>query len=233
MISRKPKKKSSNLHYRSARAIPPLNSQGRNKLLSQRCKWILLKGLILVSGLCLFLGSLFLPFIANVTTEKRGMEHSPIKAITGQLEEIKMAVESMEDKIEKAVSGTKEQANLAVESMEDKIEKAVSGTKEQANLARGLSGLPMSETPALVGGERGHIECDTDVDRLAYWNDPQGQRDVDFKSPFIGNSGVSYVNILTKKYVQIFLFLLGIKFYVARSLHHFCSCKSFRANQSI
>ena len=211
MISRKPKKKSSNLHYRSARAIPPLNSQGRNKLLSQRCKWILLKGLILVSGLCLFLGSLFLPFIANVTTEKRGMEHSPIKAITGQLEEIKMAVESMEDKIEKAVSGT----------------------KEQANLARGLSGLPMSETPALVGGERGHIECDTDVDRLAYWNDPQGQRDVDFKSPFIGNSGVSYVNILTKKYVQIFLFLLGIKFYVARSLHHFCSCKSFRANQSI
>ena len=102
------------------------------------------------------------------------MEHSPIKAITGQLEEIKMAVESMEDKIEKAVSGT----------------------KEQANLARGLSGLPMSETPALVGGERGHIECDTDVDRLAYWNDPQGQRDVDFKSPFIGNSGVSYVMLI-------------------------------------
>lgn len=73
--------------------------------------------------------------------------------------------------------------------MEDKVKHVVGGTNVEANLSRGLSGLPMSETPALVGGERGHIECDVDVDRLAYWNDPQGQRDIDFKSPFVGNSG--------------------------------------------
>ena len=51
-------------------------------------------------------------------------------------------------------------------------------------LARGVSGLPLSQTPALVGGKRGHIDCDVDVDFLAYWNDPQGTRDQEFVSPF-------------------------------------------------
>ena len=52
------------------------------------------------------------------------------------------------------------------------------------HLARGVSGLPMSETPALVGASRGKISCDINVDSLAYWNDPQGSRDRDFVSPF-------------------------------------------------
>jgi len=53
------------------------------------------------------------------------------------------------------------------------------------------SRLPLSETPALVGASRGHIECDVNVDSLAYWNDPQGSRDIEFTSPFIGESSVS------------------------------------------
>ena len=52
------------------------------------------------------------------------------------------------------------------------------------HLARGVSGLPMSKTPALVGASRGKIICDVNVDSLAYWNDPQGSRDRDFVSPF-------------------------------------------------
>jgi hypothetical protein len=51
-------------------------------------------------------------------------------------------------------------------------------------MARGLAGRPSSETPALNGGSRAHIECDINVDSLAYWNDPQGTRDVNYKSPF-------------------------------------------------
>lgn len=51
-------------------------------------------------------------------------------------------------------------------------------------MARGLAGRPSSETPALDGGSRAHIECDINVDSLAYWNDPQGTRDVNYKSPF-------------------------------------------------
>lgn len=43
----------------------------------------------------------------------------------------------------------------------------------------------MDETPALIGAQRGHIQCDVDVDRLAYWNDPQGLQDVNFVSPFV------------------------------------------------
>ena len=62
-----------------------------------------------------------------------------------------------------------------------------SGSKHRS-LARGVSGLPMEETPALVGASRGHVECDVDVDELVYWNEPQGQRDIDFKSPFATQS---------------------------------------------
>ena len=60
---------------------------------------------------------------------------------------------------------------------------------EHLPLARGVSGLPLSKTPALIGAQHGSIECPTPdgvmhVDELAYWNDPQGERDVSFISPF-------------------------------------------------
>lgn len=52
-------------------------------------------------------------------------------------------------------------------------------------LARGVAGLPMSQTPALKGAKHGSIQCDNEnYDDLAYWNDPQGELDVDFVSPF-------------------------------------------------
>ena len=51
-------------------------------------------------------------------------------------------------------------------------------------VARQLSGRPLSQTPAVKEAERAHIECDVNVDSLAYWNDPQGDRDQSFKSPF-------------------------------------------------
>eukprot|EP00804_Cyclotella_cryptica_P030282 CCRYP_019226-RC/>CCRYP_019226-RC protein AED:0.25 eAED:0.25 QI:120/1/1/1/0.76/0.66/18/2265/1695 len=52
------------------------------------------------------------------------------------------------------------------------------------HLSRGVAGLPMAETPALVGASRGKIQCDVDVDFMAYWNDPQGVRDREFVTPF-------------------------------------------------
>ena len=58
------------------------------------------------------------------------------------------------------------------------------GTKKKQRLARGVSGLPMSKTPALVGAKPGHVDCDVDVDDIVYWNDPQGERDRNFVSPF-------------------------------------------------
>lgn len=42
----------------------------------------------------------------------------------------------------------------------------------------------MGETPALVGASRGKIECDVNIDFMAYWNDPQGVRDREFVTPF-------------------------------------------------
>jgi hypothetical protein len=64
-------------------------------------------------------------------------------------------------------------------------------------LARGVSGLPMDQTPALVGASRGHIECDVDVDQLVYWNDPQGERDNNFKSPFAKPSSFGKTKYIT------------------------------------
>jgi hypothetical protein len=62
--------------------------------------------------------------------------------------------------------------------------KAAKTKQKQQQLARGVSGLPMSQTPALIGARPGHIDCDVDVDDIVYWNDPQGTRDQEFKSPF-------------------------------------------------
>lgn len=61
---------------------------------------------------------------------------------------------------------------------------AVAKSDTPNNLARGIAGRPMESTPALIGAKRGHITCDTDVDSLAYWNEPQGDRDSSFVSPF-------------------------------------------------
>ena len=175
MISRKPKKKQPNLHYRSARAVPSGSSQGKDKLISHRCKWNLIKFVILISGVCLLVGNLYLPFIVDVKEqEHRANEHSPLKAVTSQFKEFQNVVEAVENKVKKVV-------NEKVAIVKDHLPAVQKASTK--GLGRGLSGLPMSESPALVGAERGHIECEVDVDRLAYWNHPQGQADKEFKSP--------------------------------------------------
>ncbi len=49
---------------------------------------------------------------------------------------------------------------------------------------RALAGRPEDLTPGLIGASRGTIKCDVNVDSLAYWNDPQGFRDIAYVSPF-------------------------------------------------
>jgi len=55
---------------------------------------------------------------------------------------------------------------------------------DDTHLARGISGRPMESTPALIGAKHGRVTCETNVDSLAYWNEPQGTRDATFISPF-------------------------------------------------
>ena len=38
-------------------------------------------------------------------------------------------------------------------------------------ISRGVSGRPIEETPSLISAKRSHIQCDINVDSLAYWND--------------------------------------------------------------
>ena len=58
-------------------------------------------------------------------------------------------------------------------------------------VARGISGLPIEQTNAVVGARRAHIKCDANVDKLAYWNEPQGDRDYIFTTPFHDKSPAS------------------------------------------
>lgn len=67
---------------------------------------------------------------------------------------------------------------------DDHTEEIAEEEQEQISLGRGVSGLPIEKTPALIGAGRPHIECDVNVDSLGYWNDPQGKRDIQFESPF-------------------------------------------------
>jgi hypothetical protein len=78
---------------------------------------------------------------------------------------------------------------VCVDDIIKKIDVSIKDLKPDAGfreklVARLVSGRPLDLTPALNGARRGHIECDVDVDSLAYWNDPQGQRDQQFHSPF-------------------------------------------------
>ena len=65
------------------------------------------------------------------------------------------------------------------------------------HLSRGVAGLPIAETPALSGASRGTITCDANVDDLAYWNDPQGTRDMSFVSPFRRSSATDNPQYIT------------------------------------
>jgi hypothetical protein len=53
-------------------------------------------------------------------------------------------------------------------------------------VARGVAGRPREQTPSVSGAaSRAHVECpELSVDSLAYWNDPVGELDMGFQSPF-------------------------------------------------
>ena len=82
--------------------------------------------------------------------------------------------------------------NNIPEKEEEEVEEKDSKNIEE-KVGKRVPPLPMSETPALNGAKKGTIECEVDVSSLVYWNDPQGSRDVDYVSPFIGeNLSVSF-----------------------------------------
>ena len=74
---------------------------------------------------------------------------------------------------------------------------------EPLPLSRGVSGLPIEQTPALVGAKHGTITCPdgTTMDRLAYWNEPQGELDVSFVSPFAPTQSSSSESKKERRYV--------------------------------
>jgi len=101
------------------------------------------------------------------------IEHNPLK------DQIKASLFNKE-KVEKETLFKHE--NLDVE------------TKNDVSVIKRYEALPLSKTPALLGSKKGHIECDTKVDFLVYWNDPQGTRDQEFLSPFATKGKTKYLS---------------------------------------
>ncbi|KAL9191271.1 hypothetical protein ACHAXT_000977 [Thalassiosira profunda] len=83
-----------------------------------------------------------------------------------------------------------QRGHAAMQQKSDTIQHDASPTAETLPLDRGVSGLPLSKTPALIGAKHGSISCPSADgnaiyrDELAYWNEPQGASDISFVSPF-------------------------------------------------
>jgi hypothetical protein len=104
-------------------------------------------------------------------------------------------VPDINKKLPKSSDDITKKANKRTEKKPQEISVIANSNNNEKNkqqhqiLARGVSGLPMSQTLALEGAEWGHVECDVNVDDMAYWNEPQGTRDQNFVSPFSMQDG--------------------------------------------
>jgi GDP-fucose protein O-fucosyltransferase len=78
---------------------------------------------------------------------------------------------------------TKDGRRLPVLTLAD-LDTSMDATMRTKPVARGVAGMPLEQSPATVNAQRAHVECDINVDSLAYWNDPVGTRDSEFTSPF-------------------------------------------------
>lgn len=152
--------------YRSSRAVAPLNRRAKSSYPS-RLPWTVIKSIIFVAGAGLIFFSAYpMASLNQVSTT------DPVS----RKEEVEVVSESNAVALD----------NVQKSSIPQKVEENQHAiANDSKSLARGLSGLSLDQTPALVGASRGHIQCDVNVDNLAYWNDPQGERDRNFKSPFV------------------------------------------------
>jgi GDP-fucose protein O-fucosyltransferase len=119
-------------------------------------------------------------------------ESNPTEIVKQNTKKIKPAIMSnMEDDHDDNVA--------EVEAMERKVPKlSLDLLKQDVNwnlkpVARGISGRRIDQTPAMVGAIRAHVQCDINVDSVAYWNNPQGKRDQGFKSPFAIQNNNKYI----------------------------------------
>lgn len=95
-------------------------------------------------------------------------------------------------KIEKVVKNPEKKKKNKLNNIAGEITNAYSSSDIENKISRGEVGLTMDRTPALIGAKPAQIQCngkgDTSIDgsikQLAYWNDPQGKRDIEFsKTP--------------------------------------------------
>eukprot|EP00978_Attheya_sp_CCMP212_P020892 scaffold60426_cov43-Attheya_sp.AAC.1 len=173
--------------YRSKRSVPPPNSPWRKK-------YVGVGGVIIMVLLtCALLPAAWLDHDALYDV-KMTQTHG-LGAIVSQHSE------AAQQHVEDTTAGKKTHEVLnrkAPPELEKYPEKEDDEEAEDSpsHLDRGVSGLPLSETPALIGAKRGYIqECDINVDAMAYWNDPQGDFDANFDrgAPFHATGSKRYL----------------------------------------
>jgi GDP-fucose protein O-fucosyltransferase len=134
------------------------------------------------------------PTVLN-TDNKASVLHALHGASSADLIPIKKKVEDTPSK-EVIVNGkrtTKDGRILPALTASD-LDSTLDSHAQDMPVARGVAGSPIEQTPALVDAVRAHIDCDVNVDTLAYWNDPIGTRDLEFTSPFAVRDDVKYIS---------------------------------------
>jgi hypothetical protein len=185
--------------YRSARSVRPQRDVPTHMV----TKWTRTKIILLVIGILVFGMTFLIPImlleqtVSQEPSSPNSKNHVSLHSLFDKSKKLEKVIQKKGFSVFKhATESLKMGGHFGVPEDElansdpfDMSENSDSHPEKiEATLARGAAGLPMSETPALVGARPGHIECDVNVDDMAYWNDPQGTRDQEFQSPFANSS---------------------------------------------
>ena len=140
--------------------------------------------ILLIVGVCLVTMSL-LPMIILETTHPTVHDSSKGSSPTTKTKKPPMDIHHVLARHQQRTRETKDGRTLLDLSVEDLIPDTGFAQKP---IARGVAGSAVN-SPGLVEAVRASIECDVNVDSLAYWNEDHQDN---FVSPFAVNTNVAY-----------------------------------------
>jgi hypothetical protein len=170
--------------YQSQRAV-------RNKKLNDAAfgvQWTMAKIALACLGTSLFAFLILSPIVMmELHPESEGPTHVGLGSLIHNSKSLRQNWKSFIEKEESYIQAELEKdLPMFFPHHEQLPPKETLPPTQEDNLGRGLAGLPLAQTPALLGAKRGTFVCDADVDveKMAYWNQPQGLRDREFQTSF-------------------------------------------------
>ena len=180
-------KSSKGKKYRSQRAV-------RNKHVPSHIpsQWTLAKTALLCLGTT-FLATLMLSPIIMIEfpEENQRPTHVGLGSLIKTSKSLRQNWKSFIEREENYIKAALEKDFSSIFNRHEQLAPKETLPHSQAdNLGRGVAGLPLQQTPALHGASRGTLICESDttadtrMEKMVYWNQPQGLRDREFQTAF-------------------------------------------------